>query len=714
MAEGMATAPSIAVGALQTAPRRLGGRLIGAIERWLEAERDQLALWLPVALASGITAWFVLPDQPAWTAAFIAALGLSAIGLALGHDRRIGRALAIAGTTAALGLALVWMRSETVAAPRLARPQVASFDARIDGIARMPEHAIRLTLSPGDSSLPPRLRVNVTAENAPAGLAIGQQVRLRARLVPPPSAALPGAYDFSRIAWFDRLGATGKALDPVKIIAQPSRRAPGDWLADARNRLTGHILASLDDGPGAIAAAFVTGDQGAISEADADAMRRSGLAHLLSISGLHVAAVVGAAMLLTMRLLALSPRLALNWPLPLLAALAGAVAGIGYTLLSGAQVPTVRSCIAALIVLAGLAIGREAMTLRLVAVGALLILLFRPEAAAGPSFQLSFAAATAIIALHDGQLMRRWVGRRDEGWLARILRMIASLLITGLAVEIALMPIAVFYFHRAGLYGAMANIVAIPLTTFVIMPLEALALLFDLVGWGGPFWWLTGRALALLLGLAHQVAALPGAVAALPTMPRAAYGLMLAGGLWLMLWRTRFRFAGLAPLAIGAVWALATPPPDLLVTGDGQHLAIRASDGRVALLRPRAGDYVRGMLNENAGVDPAETAGDIDSLAGARCNRDLCAVALSRGGRQWHVLATRSRDLVAVPALAAACRKADIVISDRRLPRSCRPRWLKADRGLLSHTGGLAVNLAPARLDSVADHLGRHPWASLQ
>ncbi len=226
-------------------------------------------------------------------------------------------------------------------------------------------------------------------------------------------------------------------------------------------------------------------------------MRRSGLAHLLSISGLHVAAVVGAAMLLTMRLLALSPRLALRWPLPLLAALAGAVAGIGYTLLSGAQVPTVRSCIAALIVLAGLALGREAMTLRLVAVGALLILLVRPDAAAGPSFQLSFAAATAIIALHDGKVMRRWTGRRDEGWPRRGLRTIASLLVTGLAVEIALMPIAVFYFHRAGLYGAIANIIAIPLTTFVVMPLEALALLFDLAGFGAPFWWLTGQALGL-------------------------------------------------------------------------------------------------------------------------------------------------------------------------------------------------------------------------
>jgi competence protein ComEC len=192
---------------------------------------------------------------------------------------------------------------------------------------------------------------------------------------------------------------------------------------------------------------------------------------------------------------------------------------------------------------------------------------------------------------------------------------------------------------------------------------------------------------------------------------RRPYALLVAGGLWLMLWRTRFRLAGLVPIVVGTIWTLATPAPDLLVTGDGQHLAIRASDDSVALLRSRAGDYVRGMLNENAGIDPAKVAGAIDTLPGAHCNRDVCIVALDRGDRRWQILATRSRELLPISALAAACANADIVVSDRRLPPSCQPRWLKADRALLRRTGGLAINLAPVRIDSVADHVGRHPWA---
>ena len=263
---------------------------------------------------------------------------------------------------------------------------------------------------------------------------------------------------------------------------------------------------------------------------DADAMRRSGLTHLLSVSGLHIAAVVAFAMFLTLKLLALSERLALRFNLVLVAAAAAAAAGIGYTLLTGAQVPTVRSCVAALLILAGIALGRDAISIRLIAAGALVVLLFRPEALAGPSFQMSFAAVTAIVALHSTAWSRKYFLRREEGRVMRLLRALAAMVATGLVVEFALIPMALFHFHRAGLYGVGANIIAIPLTTFVIMPLEAGALLLDVVGWGRPLWWLCGASIDGLLRLAHAVGSATGAVALLPAMPGWTYGLMIAGG----------------------------------------------------------------------------------------------------------------------------------------------------------------------------------------
>ncbi|MEI9850683.1 MAG: ComEC/Rec2 family competence protein [Sphingomonas sp.] len=481
--------------------------------------------------------------------------------------------------------------------------------------------------------------------------------------------------------------------------------APG---ADLRARLSAHIQSRVAGSAGGIASALATGDRGAISDEDAEAMGRSGLAHLLSVSGLHVTAVTAAAMLVVLRLLALSPWLALNWRLPLVAAGAGALAAIGYTWLTGAEVPTIRSCAAALLVLLALSLGREAITLRLVAAGALFVLLLWPEALAGPSFQLSFAAVTAIVALHENRRVRGWFARREEGRGRRLARAVASLLLTGVAVELVLMPIALFHFHQAGIYGALANIVAIPLTTFVIMPLEALALLLDLAGIGAPLWWLTGLALHGLLALAHVTASAPGAVAALPAMPGGAFALIVAGMLWGALWRSRLRWLGAAPLAIGLGWALATPAPDLLVTGDGRHLAIRVAGGRMALLRDRAGDYVRDMLGENGGVDDALVA--LAEQPGASCSPDLCLIDFRSGARHWRVAATRSAYLLRREDMAALCRSADVVVSDRRLPRGCTPGWLRLDRDSLARSGGVAINFATGRVRTVAGAAGRHPW----
>lgn len=687
-------------------------RLSNHLETIAEAEREQLPLWLPVGLMLGIGAWFYLPDPVRW-AAFLLGAGAAALAaLALGAGTRWGRALALFGLAAALGCALIWWQAERAAAPRLAHAQSIETVAIVESVQAMAaQGATRLVVRPTGEGEQVRLRITVEARRMVAGLAPGAVVRLRARVMPPPPTQVPGAYDFSRAAWFQQIGGTGRAFE-VALIAPAARQGFSAALADLRQRLSAHIRARLSEsaGEGGIAAALATGDQFGIPDADADAMRRSGLAHLLSVSGLHLTAAVGAVMLLTLKLLALSPSLALRFRLILIAASAGALAGIAYTLLTGSEVPTVRSCVAALLVLAGIALGREAITLRMVAAGALIVLLIWPDSLAGASFQLSFAAIVAIVALHESPRARAWFARRDEGWPARILRALAALILTGLAVEIALAPIALFHFHRQGLYGAFANVVAIPLTTFVIMPLEALALLLDLAGLGAPVWWLTGQALSLLLWLAHTAAGAPGAVALLPAMAPAAFALMIAGGLWICLWRTRLRLWGLVPLALGAVSALATPAADLIVTGDGRHLALRTPDGALALLRPRAGAYVRDTLAEASGAEPDFL--DLEALPNAACSEDSCVAEIDRGGRRWRILATRSPVPLAWDQMIRACAAADIVVSDRALPAACAPRWLRADLSLLRRTGGLAITLGdPPAVATVAEREGQHPWA---
>ena len=712
MATRDASAPSIADAAPPRARPSPLRRLSDGLESLAEAERDQLPLWLPVGLLGGIAAWYWLPDAAHWSAFLLCAGATALAALALGPGTRWGRALIWFALAAALGCGAIWWKAERVAAPRLAREQLMTLTATIESVQSLAARdATRLVVRPDGEGMPARLRINVPADKAMAGLEPGATVRLRAWIMPPAPMAVPGAYDFAQAAWFQQIGGGGRALD-IAVTAPPAGEGFDALLASWRQRLAAHIRAQLGPGgEGGIAAALAMGDQYGIPQADADAMRRSGMAHLLSVSGLHLTAAVGAVMLLTLRLLALSPALALRYRLVLVAAGAGAIAGIAYTLLTGAEVPTVRSCVAVLLVLAGIAIGREALTLRLVAAGAVVVLLLWPESAAGASFQLSFAAIVAIVALHDHPRARAWFTRRDGGWGARIARGALALILTGLAVEVALAPIALFHFHKQGLFGALANVVAIPLTTFVIMPLEALALLFDLAGLGAPLWWLTGRSLALLIWLAHAAGDAPGAVALLPAMAPAAYALICAGGLWLSLWRTRLRRWGFAPIAVGALWALSTPPPDLIVTGDGRHVVLRTAGGQLALLRPRAGDYVRDLLAEASGAEPDFL--DLDSLPSAACSTDLCAVNLDRAGRRWRILITRTRDRPDWADMVRACAGADIVIADRFLPRACQPRWIKADAAFLRQNGGLAFRLdgAEPQVVTVAEREGQHPWA---
>lgn len=718
-----ASAPSIADGPLQTGAaswlREGFTSLNHRLEILFERERDQLPLWLPVGLGGGIGAWFALGNGREWTAFLLlmAATGLAV--MTIGPATRWGRALAAFCFVASLGCGLIWTRAEHLASPPLKRPGMLTLTGSVEAVRPVPaQEMTRLIVRPLENvdpparfTIPSRIRINVADDKWIDGVTPGATIRLRAWLMPPAPMAVPGAYDFSRVAFFQRIGGSGRALD-LELVSDGG--APG-WrgtLADWRQRLSAHIRSKLEGGAGGIAAALATGDQGGISREDADAMRASGLAHLLSVSGLHLTALVGAVMLLCLRLLALSPRLALRWPLLVVSAGVGAVAGLAYTLLTGAEVPTIRSLVAALLILLGITLGREAVTLRLVAVGALIVLLLWPESLVGPSFQLSFAAITAIVALHEHPSIKALLSRRDEGLALRVGRSLVGLILTGVAVELALSPIALYHFHKSGLYGAFANILAIPLTTFVIMPVEALALLFDTIGIGGPFWWIVGAALKFLLWLAHATATAPGAVATLPAMPVGAYALMIGGGLWLLLWRTKWRRWGAVSLAVGAAWALATPTPDLIITGDGRHLALRAPDGSFAMLRSRAGDYVQDLLTESAGSD--QDLRLIEDQPGARCNPDLCIADIVRSGRRWRLVATRSSLLIPAPELAEACRSADIVVSERRLPRNCMPRWLKADRWLLRRTGGLAITLgARPAVTTVAERVGDHPWAAI-
>ncbi len=690
----------------------VGPRIAAYLEQFLAGSGFDRAPWIAVIFASGILAWFALGAAWQWLAGIGAGLllAIAAGALLRGLDDRIllRQTLITIGLVFAAGIVTVWIRSELVGADPIARPTVERVQGyvleREDQPAR---ERIRLVLAVRDSESGQsrKIRINVPVEKADVAVAEGAIVKLRARLMPPASPMLPGAYDFARTAWFQGLAATGSLVGDIELIEAAEG---GGRIPQIQRILSGHVRERVDGSAGTIAAAFASGDRGGIAEADEVAMRDAGLTHLLSISGLHVSAVIAAAYLVALKLLALIPAIALRVRLPIAAATVGAVAGIGYTLLTGAEVPTVRSCVAAMLVLIALAMGRDALSLRMVAMAAMFVMLLWPESVVGPSFQMSFSAVIAIVALSTSGPVKSFLAPREESWLIRSGRRVLMLFITGLVIEIALMPIVLFHFHRAGVYGAFANVFAIPLVTFISMPLIAFSLFLDLLGLGAPVWWLVERSLDLLLAIAHWTSAQPGSVKLMPQMSHLTIALFALGSLWLALWTGKARLLGFMPILAASMLLMATPVPDLLIGRDGRHVGVTMDGERLLSLRNSRSSYARDNLMELASVssDPVPMAEWPD----ARCSTEFCLLNIERGTRDWTILMARNRDLIEERALAAACEQSDIVIADRYLPASCKPRWLKADRGFLQEHGGLSIDLKAERITAVSATQGEHGW----
>lgn len=703
--------------ALQHGPWNSGSHLsrgLGALERFLWSAGFDRGPWLAVAFAFGIVTWFWLPSPPWWSTfcALCGCLVLAATAPWRSRERypHLRQAALVLPLLVLAGCLAIWTRSVIVGEMPLDRPMTGTFTARVLEIEPQPaldrDRLILAMREPGTGRAI-KVRVNVPGKATAAHVAIGDVVRFQGRLMPPAPPMLPGAYNFARTAWFAGIAASGSVTGDVVVVEHGS--GGGGWLSGLRRSLGDHIRARIGGERAGIATAFVTGDRGGISKADDEAMRDSGLAHLLSVSGLHVGAVVGAVYLLFLRTLALIPWLALRIRLPVAAAAAGALAGIGYTLLSGSEVPTVRSCIGSLLVLAALALGREPLSLRMLAVAAFLVMLLWPEAVTGPSFQMSFGAVLALVAVVTSKPAKAFMAPRDESLASRGLRHLAMLLVTGLVIDLALMPIGLFHFHRAGIYGALANVIAIPLTTFVVMPLLAGALVLDAIGAGGLLWWLAQVSIDVLTGIAHWIASRPAAVTILPAGGNGAFMLFVAGGLWIGLWSGPVRWWGLPPAVLGAGLLAIAPPADILISGDGRHVGFVAPGGdRLFVLRDGGEGYARDNLMELSGMEGEPVT--IEKWPGALCNRDFCTIAIRHDGASWRLLVSRGRDAVPERALAAACDRSDIVVSDRWLPRSCNPRWFKADRTSLSQTGGIAIYLDDGRLNTVAQSEGEHGW----
>ena len=699
--DGLASGAAGPVRALRglraVAPGRVADALIAERERW--------ALWLPVGIGAGCALYFTLSAEPSpWLGAVcLLVAGVAAVAV---RGRPVALVLAIAGMAISAGFAAAQFRARQVEAPILSEPiRFATVTGRIVS-NRAHNGARRLLIGDvgisgiEEAATPARVRLRVNG--ADGSLLPGDRIRMRASLSPPPGPTVPGGFDFARQVYFKRIGAVGFTYGPPRTVsAVDGADRGGGWpaaIARVRQAATARILAALDGDTGAVAAALLTGERGEISEAVLADMRDSGLAHLLAVSGLHVGLIGAILFFVSRAALALVEPLALRYPIKKWAALIALAGTLGYLVLTGMAIPTQRAVLMSALVIAAILLDRTGLSMRSIAWAAAAVLLLQPESILSASFHMSFAAVTALIAVFEDRRVRAASSSSSGRGARGIPAYLAGVAIATVIASLATAPFAVFHFNRIAAYGLAGNLIAVPVTALWIMPWGVLALALMPLGLESLALAPMGWGLDAVLAVAGEIASWQGAVVHLPAMPLA--GLLVAtfGGLWLCLWRGRWRWIGL-PIFLAA---LATPgldePPDLLADGRARLFALRGADGMLALSSRSAGRYAGGVwLRRNGQEAAASWPAD-----GMRCDSIAC-IGEVRGRVAAFVFDSR--------ALAEDCRAADVIIGSVPAGRSCRAPVV-IDRFDLFCKGAHALYFTDAgvRVETAEGTRGVRPW----
>jgi len=624
-----------------------------------------------VAVGCGAALYFALPREPlaivGW-AVLVFAAALAALRSRLAVSG-FGKVLMVLAAAVLLGFGAAKLRTEAVRAP-VAPPGhgLSTLDAYVVDIASPGQGGPRLLLAPiriaGLAPAATPIRARMTLKPDMALPAPGTTIRLRGMINPPPPPASPGAYDFARDAFFEGVGGVGFALTPPTVI-RPEMSAP--WplrlqmrLNAVRWALAQRIVAAMGAEEGGLAAAMVTGHEAYIPKAQVDALRAAGLAHIISISGLHMAIVGGFAFGGARLLIAAWPWLALRVSGKKAAAIVGLAAVLGYLAISGAPSPAQRAAITASVAFAAILFDRRAISLHTLALSALVILLIQPDAVTEPGFQMSFAATTALVALAElwprqpKEINTPWPIRLVQGGGEWVGASLAASFVAGLATG----PFAMQHFNRVSTFGLAANLLVAPISSFLMMPALALGAVLAPLGWGQAPLAAAGFAIRLMNQIAATAAGLPYAQLTVASAPAWALPTAFLGLLWLCLWKGPLRWAAI-PFALAVSLAPRPPTPDAWVSADASTLAVR-DGGQAVLMRPDVKLFAAQIWARRRGLDlPAEAQALRD--AAYDCDRWSC---LKRPGSTAPPVAAvwTRRVSTTEQKLANFCGRAEVII----------------------------------------------------
>jgi competence protein ComEC len=684
------------------------------LTEWVSAERGRFGLWLPVFMGAGVVLYFALRSEPPDWAGLAVAVP-SVAGAVLARGRPVLRGFLMALAASSIGFASCqWASSRALPLEPLPSKGV-TVSAIVRGVEALPAGRRvmleQVRIEDSGRRLARTVRVKLKP-NDPGGVETGDTVRLRVLIRPPSPPAYPGGWDLQRDDYFSGLGGYGMALGPVQALSHVPPRgfaASVRWLRDSVQH---RILAVLPGAEGGIAATLMTGITAAIPEPDRAAFRDSGLAHLLAVAGLHIGIVMGLMLGFARLSLALSERASLFWPCKQIAALVALACGGSYMLMTGVHLPILRSFAMACLFTLAVVAGRRAISVRGLALAAVAIMGIEPWEVVGVSFQMSFSAVLALIAGYEA--MRPWLQRLHtapvwgEGtWGRRLALHVAALALTSFLAGTASAPYAAYHFGRVQIYYVISNMVAVPLTAMWVMPaglialalmplgLEALALVP--MGWG----------IDAILWIAHTASDLPAATFAVPHMPAWGLAVLSLGIAWLGIWRTRWRLAGVAAIALGLLSPLVWQPPDMLVSADARLIGLRTGQGVFVEQANGGSRFTQDAWQQYwAAADMQPMPRDLDDDA-ITCEPGACLLR-PRADGVAALLLQGSRN-------SPFCADAAVLVSAAPVRDACPPPSPPlVDRFTVWREGAAAIWLEPggARILTDRAERGDRPWVT--
>jgi competence protein ComEC len=616
------------------------------------AER-RLFILLPFGLIAGLTGSLVVTQMPDPLALSIGGLVLAA-GIALAWRRHALLRLLIMLASVWCGFGLLTVHGALFGTQMLERPAYGQFEAIVVEVLAEGDDGPRLIVSQitplGETRAVPMRRARIVLRD-PVTVAPGDMIRGPIRFAPVPGPVLPGAFDAQFHAYFDGIGAYGNATGTIEVLAGQDAAQPARLIASIRHGIATRIDAVLANPAAGIARALINGDQSQITEEAREVMATAGIAHVYSVSGLHLTMVAGGVFVLLRAALALLDGLAGRLPVKRLAAGFGIAAALGYYAISGGNVAALRSTVMIVLIFLAVIFGRRALTMRNVAIAAILVILTDPASVFRPSFQLSFAAVLALVGTYE---LVRSNPQNQRGLVRQAMGYFGGITLTSLVAGAATLVFSAYHFQQTSPLGVIGNLVTLPLVGFVMMPMAALSVLLMPMGLEALPLRIMGWSIDRMLDLSGVVAQWSGAIDASPLLSPTALLIALAGLGWFAFIGNRVRLLG-PLLVLPAILAFAMDrPPDLVVADTTLAVAMRGDEG-LALISGKPGSFAVRVWEETYGQPIAAAA---DTLL--RCDALAC-IGTSPAG--FSVAIAKSP-----PSFAEDCDTVDLIIARKLTP----------------------------------------------